>query len=73
MPKGSAIKSRSQQRLLFAKQNRGELRPGTANRMARETPNLRKLPERVGPKRGLRSAGRQASRMQARRSGFRGL
>jgi hypothetical protein len=73
MPRGRAIKSKAQQRLLFAKQDRGELKRGTANRMARETPNLRKLPNRVGPKRGLRRASRQASRMQARRSGFRRL
>lgn len=58
---------------MFAKQGRGELKRGTAQRWANETPNIRKLPNRVGPKRGLRKAGRQASRMQARRTGFRGL
>jgi hypothetical protein len=58
---------------MWAKQNRGDLKRGTAQRWADETPNIRKLPNRVGPKRGLRKAGRQASRTQARRSGFRGL
>lgn len=58
---------------MFAKQDRNELKRGTAQRWANETPNIRKLPNRVGPKRGLRKAGRQASRMQARRTGFRGL
>jgi hypothetical protein len=47
MPEGRAIKSKAQQRFLFAKEARGELKRGTALKMARETKNLRRLPERV--------------------------
>lgn len=44
------FKSRSQQRLFFAKEARGELPKGTAKQWAKETPSLKKLPEHVEAK-----------------------
>jgi hypothetical protein len=45
------IKSKSQQRLLFAKEKRGELPEGTAERWVEHTPgSLKDLPERLHPK-----------------------
>lgn len=38
--------SKSQMRLFFAKEKRGELPEGTAKQWARETPNIKKLPDR---------------------------
>jgi hypothetical protein len=40
------FKSKSQQRLFFAKEAKGELPKGTAERWAHETPNMKKLPEK---------------------------
>jgi hypothetical protein len=39
-------KSKAQQRLFFAKEERGELPKGTAKRWAHETKNIKKLPEK---------------------------
>lgn len=41
------FKSKSQQRFMFAAEARGDLPKGTARRWAHETPNIRRLPERV--------------------------
>ena len=41
------FKSRSQMRMMFAKESRGEVKRGTARKWAHETPNRRCLPERV--------------------------
>jgi len=41
------FKSKSQMRAFFAKEKRGELPKGTAERWAEETPNISALPERV--------------------------
>jgi hypothetical protein len=38
--------SKAQQRLMFAKEERGEVAKGTAKRWAHETKNMKKLPER---------------------------
>lgn len=40
------FKSKAQQRFMFAAQARGDLPKGTAERWAKETPNIKKLPER---------------------------
>ena len=40
------FKSKSQQRLFFAKEARHELPKGTAKRWAHETKNIKRLPER---------------------------
>lgn len=44
------MRSKAQARLLFAKQERGELKPGTAVRWMDETKNFKRLPERVKPR-----------------------
>lgn len=44
------FRSKAQQRWMFAAEARGEVPPGTAERWAHETPNLKNLPERVGRK-----------------------
>lgn len=41
------FKSKSQQRYMFAAESRGDIKPGTAERWAEETPNMKKLPESV--------------------------
>ena len=41
------FKSRAQQRWAFAAQKRNEIPRGMARRWAHETPNIRRLPERV--------------------------
>lgn len=46
----SPFRSKAQQRLMFAKQSRGELKPGTALEWAHATPDIKGLPERVKPK-----------------------
>jgi hypothetical protein len=43
-------KSKAQMRAFFAMEKRGELPKGTAKRWAKETPNLKRLPERVRKK-----------------------
>jgi len=40
-------KSKAQLRLLFAKERRGELPQGTAERWAEHTPDIKHLPEHV--------------------------
>jgi len=40
-------KSKAQEKLFFAKEERGELPKGTAIEWAHETPNIKKLPEHV--------------------------
>lgn len=41
------FKSKAQQKLFFTKEERGELPKGTAERWAKHTPNIKKLPEKV--------------------------
>jgi hypothetical protein len=41
---------------MFAAENRGELKPGTARKWAHETKNMKRLPERI--KKGKGSSGR---------------
>jgi len=41
------FKSKSQQRLFFAKEAQGELPKGTAEKWAGETPNIKELPEKA--------------------------
>jgi hypothetical protein len=43
-----SFKSKAQQRYMFSAEARGELKPGTAREWAHETPDIKKLPERVG-------------------------
>jgi hypothetical protein len=64
------FKSKSQERLFFAKQARGELKPGTALAWAHETRSIKALPERVGKTRAKksRSTSRSASRPSPSRS-----
>lgn len=40
------FKSKSQMRAFFTKEGRGELPKGTAKRWAKETPDLKSLPEK---------------------------
>lgn len=40
------FKSKAQQRLFFAKESKGELPKGTAEKWASHTPDLKDLPER---------------------------
>lgn len=42
------FKSKAQQRWMFAAESRGELPKGTAKDWAHHTPNIKKLPERIG-------------------------
>jgi len=44
------FKSKKQQRFMFAAEQRGELPGGTAERWARHTPNIKRLPERARTK-----------------------
>jgi len=39
------FKSKAQQRFMFAAQARGDIKPGTAERFAKATPSIKKLPE----------------------------
>ena len=48
-------RSKSQERLFFAKEARGELPKGTAKKWADETPSQKKLPEHVKKKEPPRS------------------
>ena len=41
------LKSKAQVRKMFALEERGELPQGKAEEMAHETPNIKKLPEKV--------------------------
>lgn len=50
------FKSKKQQRFMFAAEQRGEIKKGTAERWAKETPNIKALPEKVKPaKKGFTS------------------
>ena len=51
------FKSKAQERLFFAKESRGELPKGTAEKWAHETKNIKKLPNKV--KRKTQSKGRK--------------
>lgn len=42
------FKSKSQERFFFAAQKRGDLKPGTAEKWAHETPDIKELPGHVG-------------------------
>jgi len=55
------FRSKAQQRLMFAKESRGELKRGTARKWAHETPNMRRLPERVGKRKSQARASRRRS------------
>lgn len=44
------FRSKAQQRFMFAAEDRGEVDPGTADRWADETPNIKGLPEKVKKK-----------------------
>lgn len=41
------FKSKAQQRYMFAAEERGDVEPGTAKRWAKETKDIKGLPERV--------------------------
>lgn len=43
-------KSKAQQRFMYAAEARGDVAKGTASRWSEETPNMKKLPERVKAK-----------------------
>ena len=46
----SPFKSKKQARWMFAAEKRGEVAPGTAEKWANHTPNLKKLPNKVSKK-----------------------
>lgn len=46
-------KSQAQRKWMYAAEARGELPKGTSDSWAKETPNVEKLPERVGKKKNL--------------------
>jgi len=56
--------SKSQQRLFFAKEARGDMPKGTARRWARHTPGMKNLPERKGRTRAVVRKMRQKRRAQ---------
>ena len=41
------FKSKAQQRYMFAAESRGDIEPGTAERWAKETKNIKDLPEKA--------------------------
>ena len=41
------FKSKAQQRYMFAAESRGDVEPGTAERWAKETKNIKDLPEKA--------------------------
>ena len=43
-------KSKSQQRFMYAAEERGDVEPGTASRWSKETKDIKDLPERVKAK-----------------------
>jgi hypothetical protein len=51
----SPFRSKSQMRLFAAKQERGELKPGTFREWLGATKSPRKLPERITPRKSGRS------------------
>ncbi len=55
------FKSRKQQRFMFAAEKRGDLPRGTAERWARDTPNIKRLPERASGKRTPRAKSERKS------------
>lgn len=59
------FKSKAQQRWMFAAEERGEVPPGTAERWAKETPNLKELPERKDQKTKKRKKGKKKKATQA--------
>lgn len=46
------FKSKAQMKKFFAMEKRGEMKKGTAERWAKETPNIKKLPKRIKAKKG---------------------
>jgi hypothetical protein len=48
------FKSKAQQRYMFAAEARGDIKPGTAEEFAAATPSIKKLPQKVAPKRRRR-------------------
>jgi hypothetical protein len=57
------FKSKAQQRLMFAKEARGELPKGTSEEWAHATPNIKKLPERLKKKKGKKKSGKRKSKV----------
>ena len=53
------FKSKAQMRLFFAKEHRGELPAGEAEKWAHETPNIKSLPEHVKTPGAVRSMARR--------------
>lgn len=47
------FKSKAQQRFMFAEEERGGLPKGTAEQWAKETPNIKALPEKVKKDKGI--------------------
>lgn len=52
------FRSKAQQRLMFAKERRGELKRGTARRFAHATRSIKKLPQRLRKKTRMGRTGR---------------
>jgi len=48
---GMPFRSKAQMRWMFWAEKQGKLPKGTARRWAHETPNIKRLPERVGRRR----------------------
>jgi hypothetical protein len=63
------FKSKAQARLFFLKQERNELKPGTAQEWAHATPSIRALPEHV--KKPVKAKKRKLTRAEPARSGRR--
>jgi len=51
------FRSKAQQRFMFAAEARGEVPKGTAKRWAKETPNIKNLPERAHEKKSAYELG----------------
>jgi hypothetical protein len=54
-------KSKSQQRKFFAMESRGDVPEGTARRWAHETPNIKRLPEKLKDKKKKKKRSKKAS------------
>lgn len=49
------FKSKAQQKKMFALESEGKIKKGTAEKWAKETPNIKALPQRLPPKKPVKS------------------
>lgn len=56
------FRSKAQQRWMFWAEKQGLVKKGTAERWARETPNIKRLPEKVSSKKGSKKKKRKSGK-----------